>query len=240
MKTVKMQEVKKSQNTVENDDNDYKKFINNIAGGETLPFETLIGYLLSEFDSNINNRMIIILGSAASGKGLFTQGISHLREIAFLNGRDLNYKNDPFLFKSMTSTASILHIDDLPQSFDFEKSYYNVTDGFVINEKRKEEIRRIRKETIKTLISTNHPIRENTISYECRAFKLMLSDHYGIAHKPIDEFGHQLFHNWDKDHWNRFENYLQNCIQKYLEHGLVEQRITESMEKENFITNTSQ
>ena len=36
----------------------------------------------------------------------------------------------------------------------------------------------------------------------------------------MDEFGHQLFDDWDDDEWNRFYNLMFLCEKKYLSEGL--------------------
>lgn len=36
----------------------------------------------------------------------------------------------------------------------------------------------------------------------------------------IDDFGHNLFFDWNNEEWNRFFNYMLNNLQKYLREGL--------------------
>lgn len=42
-----------------------------------------------------------------------------------------------------------------------------------------------------------------------------------MDHKPIDEFGHLFFDEWDQKEWNSFDNFMLRCLQLYLNEGLV-------------------
>jgi hypothetical protein len=52
-------------------------------------------------------------------------------------------------------------------------------------------------------------------------FEIEFSDHYNEDHKPMDEFGHLFFNDWDEEEWNRFDNFMLECLQLYLEEGLI-------------------
>ena len=53
-------------------------------------------------------------------------------------------------------------------------------------------------------------------------FEVEFSDHYNSQHKPIDEFGHLFFDNWDTEEWSRFDNFMVECLRLYLDEGLIE------------------
>src|SRR5699024_11472897 len=55
---------------------------------------------------------------------------------------------------------------------------------------------------------------------------------------PIYEFCHILFSDWDDKEWSRFDNYMINCEQYYLENGLVESEY-QNLEARKFIKETS-
>jgi hypothetical protein len=48
-----------------------------------------------------------------------------------------------------------------------------------------------------------------------------MSSHFNSGHTPLDEFGHLLFEDWNTDEWDKFDNYMLNCCQYYLNNGLV-------------------
>jgi hypothetical protein len=49
-----------------------------------------------------------------------------------------------------------------------------------------------------------------------------MSSHYSDKFTPIDEFGHQLFNDWDEEEWARFDRYMIECYRIYLQKGLME------------------
>jgi len=71
---------------IEDFENDYQKFINNISNNEPFAIECVIGYLLSTYKNRSNNKAVILNDEVISenpeggtGKGVFVQGISQLR-----------------------------------------------------------------------------------------------------------------------------------------------------------------
>jgi hypothetical protein len=49
-----------------------------------------------------------------------------------------------------------------------------------------------------------------------------MSSYFSDKYTPLDEFGHELFNDWDSEEWARFDNYMMECIKIYLENGLIE------------------
>lgn len=48
------------------------------------------------------------------------------------------------------------------------------------------------------------------------------SDFYNDTHKPIDDFGCNFFTEWDFEQWNLCWNLVANCVQLYLQFGVVQ------------------
>ena len=65
-----------------------------------------------------------------------------------------------------------------------------------------------------------------------------MSSYFGSNYTPIDEFGHQLFDDWDEDEWQRFDTFMIQCVQYYLENGLVKHNFN-NLELRKFIKETS-
>jgi len=49
-----------------------------------------------------------------------------------------------------------------------------------------------------------------------------MSTYFNENHTPVDEFGHELFNDWDDLEWARFDNYIIECIKIYLNEGLID------------------
>lgn len=65
-----------------------------------------------------------------------------------------------------------------------------------------------------------------------------MSAHFSYKHTPLDEFGHMLFTDWDDAEWLRFDNYMVNCEQYYLQNGLVSHEF-HNLDARKFIKETS-
>ena len=71
------------------------------------------------------------------------------------------------------------------------------------------------------MVSTNYTIKTDGGSFQRRVFEVELSAYFGAHHSPFDEFGCMLFDDWNEQEWARFDQFMVNCVQYYLENGLV-------------------
>ena len=72
------------------------------------------------------------------------------------------------------------------------------------------------------IFTTNYTIPNNGNHAKRRQKVFEFSNYFSVKHTPMDEFGHKLFDDWDKDEWNRFYNLLFHSVSDYLEHGVTE------------------
>ena len=90
----------------------------------------------------------------------------------------------------------------------------------------------------KILLSTNYAIKGEGNSHDRRRHELEIAQYYGKKLTPTDEFGRELFDEWDLEDFNRFDNYMVECLQKYLKEGLVKQN-AKNIKLRRFIAETS-
>lgn len=228
----------------DNNTNEYQKFINNISSEEPLPFECVIGYLLSTYKNKTNNKAIILNDEVISdnpeggtGKGLFVQGLRQIRKVAILDGKSFDDKKS-FPYQTVSQDSQVLVWDDVKRNFDFESKFSLVTEGITIERKNKDAIKLSVEESPKILISTNYAIKGAGNSHDRRRHEMEVSQYYGDKITPYNEFGHQLFDDWSDDMYARFDNYMVHCIQKYLLHGLISQT-AKNIKLRKFIAETS-
>jgi hypothetical protein len=126
-----------------------------------------------------------------------------------------------FTFQEVEVSTEILEFNDAEKNFNFEKLFSVITDDMHIEYKGKTPIRLPFEESPKILISTNYTIAGTGSSFERRMFELEFSNHYNPDYEPIMEFGHNFFEDWDKEEWNRFDNFMLECLMLFLEEGLV-------------------
>jgi hypothetical protein len=228
-------------------ESEYRKFIWLISGGFSLPqepthedkaryqsaveryntFQTVIGYLLHSYNSGGDNKAVILNDEAISddpngrsGKGLFWNGLGHLKKVQSLNGKSFNF-NAQFPYQSVKTDCQILVWDDVKKNFDFEQLFSVITEGIEITYKGENTIKLPIEESPKILITTNYTIKGKGGSHDARRFEVELSSYFNEKYTPIQEFGHKLFDSWDKEEWARFDCYMIECLKKYLEKGLL-------------------
>lgn len=229
---------------IDNDDNDYKKFVYNISNGRPLAIECAIGYLLCNFKNKVNNKAIILNDEVitdnpegGTGKGVLVQGLRQIRKVSILDGKTFDDKKS-FPYQTVSPETSILVFDDVKKNFDFESKFSIVTEGLTLERKGKDAIKLPVEDSPKMVISTNYAIRGEGNSHDRRRHEIEISQYYGKHRTPFDDFGRQLFDDWDDAEWSRFDNYMVNCMIKYFENGLIGQE-SGNKEKRRFIATTS-
>lgn len=226
-----------------NSDNDYKKFIYNISDGKPKPIEHTIGYLISTYKNKTNNKAVILNDEiisdnpeGGSGKGLFVQGISKMRNVSILDGKQFDDRKS-FPYQTVSSETHILVFDDVKKNWDFESKFSLVTEGITLERKNKDALKLTVEKSPKIVISTNYAIRGGGHSHERRRHEIEVSKYYGAKRTPYDDFGRQLFDDWNDSDFLSFDNYMVECLQMYLKEGLIEQE-AKNKELKALIVNT--
>lgn len=221
--------IKREYIKVESNDNDYKKFIRNISNDEPMPIECVIGFLLSTYKNKMNNKAIILNDEVISenpeggtGKGLFVQGLKQIRRISILDGKAFDDKKS-FAYQTVGQDTNVLVFDDVKKNFDFENKFSLVTEGLTLERKNKDAIKLSVEESPKIVISTNYAIKGEGNSHSRRRHEIEIGQYYNGKLTPYDDFGRQLFDDWSINDFNRFDNFMVECLQKYLTVGLVPQ-----------------
>lgn len=229
---------------LDNFENDYKTFINNISGGDPFPIECTIGYLISTYKNRSNNKAVILNDEIISdnpeggtGKGLFVQGLSQIRNTSIIDGKQFDSKKS-FAYQTVSLDTKILVFDDVKKNFDFEDKFSLVTEGMTLERKNKDAIKLNVHDSPKIVMSTNYAIKGEGNSHNRRRHEIEIAQYYGKDLTPDEEFGCQLFDEWDEEHFNRFDNYMVHCLQMYLKSGLVHQN-AKNIKLRKFIAETN-
>lgn len=231
---------------VEHEDhsNDYKTFIYNISNGEPQAVECVIGYLISTYKNKMNNKAIILNDEVISdnpeggtGKGLLVQGLKTIRKTSILDGKSFDDKKG-FPYQTVSLDSQILVWDDVKKNFNFESKFSLVTEGITIERKNKDAIKLSVEESPKIVVSTNYVIQGDGNSHDRRRHEIEISQYYGRDRTPFEEFGKQLFDDWDEVEYEKFDNYMIYCLQKYLNLGLIAQP-SKNLKQRKLISQTS-
>jgi hypothetical protein len=232
---------------ISNKESEFARFIKNICLNNEkriLSLRSAIGYLLHNFKDSANAKAVIFLDEklaegayGRSGKGLVAQSIGKLRKTVRLDGRNFNFSKN-FSFQSVTPDTAVIEFNDASKKFNFDKLFAIITDDITVEKKNKDEIIIPFMESPKIIISTNYTIPGSDDSTLDRQFVIEFSDHYNKSHRPIDEFGHRFFDEWNDLEWNSFFNFMTGCIRLYLKKGFIKYGFI-NLEKKKLIDATS-
>jgi hypothetical protein len=226
----------------------FRTFVWLIAGQEKGRYNTMksvIGYLLHSHKTSANNKAIILndetisdTPNGGSGKGLLTSAIGKMKKVSSIDGKTFDFASS-FPYQTVSSDCQVLAFDDVKKNFKFENLFSVITEGITIEYKNQAAQKLPIDESPKILVSTNYTIKADGGSFERRMFEVELSSYFGAHHTPLDEFGCMLFDDWSEKEWTRFDQYMINCVQYYLENGLVPYEL-KNLKIRKLINQTSQ
>jgi len=209
---------------------DYKTFINNICGDDDSrirSMESTIGFLMHGYKNLsycpatiLNDEVISDNPEGGTGKGLFMNGLAKMKKLVVIDGKSFTFERS-FAYQLVSADTQILCFDDVKKAFDFERLFSVVTEGLTLEKKNQDAIKIPFSKSPKVAITTNYAIKGKGTSFERRKWELELSQHYTKDFTPLVEFGRLMFGDWDDEEWCQFDNYMINCLQGYLETGLL-------------------
>lgn len=192
-------------------------------------FKSAIGYLLHSYKTEADNKAIILNDelisdepNGRSGKGLFFNGIKQLKKLVSLNGKKIDL-NSQFAFQTVKADCQVLVFDDVKKNFPFEDLFSIITEGLEIEYKGQGAIKLPVTKSPKIVITTNYTIKGQGGSFDARKHELELSSYFNSNFSPKDQFGHMLFSGWNDEEWQKFDNFMIQCVQYYLKNGLQSQ-----------------
>jgi hypothetical protein len=224
------QVIKREFNICEVTDCDFKTFISNVSNDDQAridSIESTIGFLLHGYKNLsycpaviLNDEVITDNPEGGTGKGLFTNAISQMKKLAFIDGKSVNFDSS-FPYQTVSVDTQILAFDDVKKHFNFERLFSVITEGITLERKNKDAMHIPFNKSPKIIITTNYAIKGKGNSFERRKWELEFKQFYTKEFTPLVEFGRLLFTEWDADEWCKFDNYMIKSLQAYLTTGLV-------------------
>ena len=209
---------------------DYQKFISNICANSDERIRSMrstIGYMLHGWKNLaycpaviLNDEMISDNPEGGSGKGLFMNALSHMKKLVTIDGKSFTFERT-FAYQLVSADTQLLCFDDVKKHFDFERLFSVITEGLILEKKNKDAISIPFSKSPKISITTNYAIKGKGTSFERRKWELELAHHYNKDYTPLEEFGKLMFGDWNDEEWCQFDNYMIQCLQLYLEKGLL-------------------
>lgn len=234
-------------NLADHHDSEYRTFLWKISGdnrGRYNSLKSVIGYMSHSWKSKAQNKAVIFNDevisenpNGGSGKGLFCSALGQIKRVAVIDGKQFDPKKS-FAYQTVGVDTQVLVYDDVQKNFNFEALFSVITEGITLEKKNKDAIKIPVEDSPKILITTNYTIGGVGGSHERRKFEVELSAFFGSHRSPEDYFGHLLFDDWDDAEWLSFDNYMIQCIQYFLQNGLVK-HLYVNLEERKFIKETS-
>lgn len=228
-------------------DSEYRKFLWLISGknvGRYNSLKSVVGYMSHSYKPSSGNVAVILNDevisdnpNGGSGKGIFCSALKKIKRVSILDGKQFDFKKS-FAFQTVGADTQVLVFDDVVKNFPFEQSFSIITEGITLEKKNKDAIKIPASDSPKILITTNYTIGGVGGSFERRKFEVELSSYFGAHYTPLQEFGHSLFDDWSDHEWLMFDNFMIQCVQFYLNNGLVAHEF-ENLEQRKFIKETA-
>jgi hypothetical protein len=212
------------------EDFDFNVFINNVSnnGKRAESMKTVIGFLMHEHKRKsycpaiiLNDEVISENPEGGTGKGIFCNAISEMRRSVKIDGKSFAHDKS-FAFQTVDIDTQIIVFDDIKKHFNFEALFSIITEGLTIEKKNKDAIAMTFEDSPKICMTTNYAIKGNGNSFERRKFEIEFFQHYTKTYTPEDEFGRLLFEDWDSTDWAKFDAFMIDCLQLFLNKGLIE------------------
>lgn len=191
-----------------------------------------LGYLAAQY-KNQGKPWIVFLqdtkiseigkSSGRSGKSLVSKALKFVRESFYVEGRNLDDKNQfQFIYDGLTEFHDIIEVDDLAEFGNFTFFYTQTTGNRTVNSKHTSPFVLEYEDSGKMVISSNFELPNTDSSTMARLLNCGVSDYYHEMTKfndyresrsPLSKFGRQLYADFTEDEWIEFYNFIAYCIQ---------------------------
>jgi hypothetical protein len=212
----------------------FEQFCRNITNDDSkrfLTLKTILGYLLHRNKERGETTAIILYDEnmtlssethGGTGKTLLTDAISKVRELIQFDGKSIK-KESWFKNQRIEVTTDLLVYDDLNKVTSLELFYSMLTTGIEIEKKRQDAIYIPFERSPKITITSNYPVKgPGGSSDKRRRFEFEIFNYYDEVFTPEADFGNRFFgRDWSEYEWNKFYEFLIDCLKEYLEKGLV-------------------
>jgi uncharacterized protein DUF5906 len=231
--------LKRNYNASDQNTSEFQKFLKFVCTSrdenENLKFNadkynsiiTCYGYLLCNYKDPSKHVAVILTDESlfdsnqgGTGKSLFTRALSEMRETLTLDGKNLNL-DSPFWLMNVKPSTEIINIDDADEKIKFDKFFTMITGDMSIEQKNKDRFVIPFKDSPKFCFTSNWVLKGSGDSHDRRKLEIEFSNYFNSEHTPKDEFGHLLYDDWTEDEWNRFYDFSIECIQNYLNNGIM-------------------
>lgn len=190
----------------------------------------VIGYLFHRYKNPSNPWMPLALDNAVmgdkeahggSGKSIFFDMFKYCMQVEEIDGKT-DFKNNRFWKEGITKHTDLIYIDDLGKGVEFSMFYTMVTGNITVDTKQVSLVKINKKESGKLAISYNYSLKDLQGSSTRRNLILAFSDYFHARsedrkeYQPKDDFGNQLYEDFDQKQWELTIRLWVECFQFYI------------------------
>lgn len=159
-----------------------------------------------------------------SGKSIAYKAPRYFMKSVTLDGRNPKLTDNPHIYERVTEHTDYILVDDANQYLKFGFFFSPLTGELTVNPKNNKQYEIPFEHVPKFCITSNYTLREIDPSTERRLLYTVFSDYYHYnsngeyneSRSPKDDFGKNLFLDFDEADWNRFFNFMAQCLKMYL------------------------
>lgn len=216
---------------------DFYQFCQRLCNDDKEKFDNLrsiIGYLLHSYKDKTITRAVILLDDEVSdsnsianggtGKTLLATALGYIIPTNFKSGKQKESSSNRFYFADIEPSDKLIIFDDVLPEFEFESLFSMITGDMPIEKKYQNPITIPFKHSPKVVISSNYIIQSYGNSANRRKIEFEVSSYFREVKTPEEEFGRRMFDDWDSIEWNKFDNFMIDCVQYYLVNGIKDKK----------------
>jgi hypothetical protein len=144
--------------------------------------------------------------------------------VFYISGRNKKVIDNPHIFDGVTKDTDYVLVDDCDRYLRFDFFFNFITGDLPVNPKGKQPFVIPYGESPKLVFTSNFTPDKSDGSTQRRILYTVFSDWYHDntneeylkSHTPLDDFGMNMFTDFDEKQWNLFYNFMIQCVQTYL------------------------
>ncbi len=192
---------------------------------------TGIGYLLHTNKEESMRKAVIATDfvernigeeQGGTGKSLVGMALMELLPTHYRGAGQKDFFKDKHILSGIAPQTKLIFFDDASKDFKPKDVYTLITGIPDVNNKHENVFHLDREQSLKLFITTNHTPQSTGSATDRRFFFMTFSNYYNLKHQPIHDFDREMFKkDWGYEQWNRFYNFMAQCVKAYLKFGLV-------------------
>jgi hypothetical protein len=201
----------------------------------------VIGYLLHRYKDKTKSWAVFVMdyllsedgvSNGRSGKGMLGTSMEHMLETFKVDARNQKLFDDNFIWGGVQKGNDLIYMEDWDVTLNFERMYNPLSSSLFVNPKGLQPVTYSFPDYGKFLIDTNYSDRYMSGSAKGRKVWAVFSDYfhedmdrYNEFRTPATVLGRRMFDDWDNAEWNKYYNFMGQCLKFYLTYAKTSVKI---------------